>query len=76
MMKWLMSIVLPGVADVIASLGLWVSMLIRLDLPTLERPMNAYSGNPVCGQWSMRVLLMTNSALLISISLSLFRGGL
>jgi hypothetical protein len=64
-----MSIVLPGVADVMASLGLRVSMLMRLDLPTFERPMKAYSGFPSCGQRSMRVLLITNSALLISTSL-------
>jgi hypothetical protein len=38
-----MSSVLPGVADVLAS-PLWrQSMLIRLDLPTFERPMKAYS---------------------------------
>ena len=44
MMKWLMSSVLPGVADVFASFLLRQSMLIRLDLPTFERPMKAYSG--------------------------------
>lgn len=61
-----MSSVLPGVALVMASLGRLVSMLIRLDLPTLDRPMKAYSGNWVAGHFSTFVLLMTNSALRIS----------
>ena len=39
-----MSKVFPGVAEVMASLGFLVSMLMRLDFPTLERPMKAYSG--------------------------------
>ena len=38
-----MSKVLPGSDDVFASDFLPVSMFIKLDLPTLERPMNAYS---------------------------------
>ena len=40
-----MSMVFPGVADVMASPLRPVSMLMRLDFPTLERPMKAYSGN-------------------------------
>ena len=62
-----MSIVFPGVDDVIASLLRWVSMLMRLDLPTLERPMNAYSGKSVLGHMSARGLLHLNSAVLIFI---------
>ena len=41
-----MSNVFPGVDEVIASLECLVNILMRLDLPTLERPMNAYSGKP------------------------------
>lgn len=67
-----MSIVLPGVAEVMANLGLRVSMLMRLDFPTLERPMNAYSGSPSCGQRRMPVLLMTNEALFISMTFLVF----
>ena len=67
-----MSIVFPGVADVMASPFLPVSILIRLDFPTLERPMKAYSGNVPPGHLFTSVLLMTNSALVISIRLSLF----
>lgn len=54
-----------------ASLFLPANILIKLDLPTLERPIKAYSGNLVGGHWSTRALLITNSALLISI-LSVF----
>src|SRR5579859_3121241 len=39
----------PGVFDVRASVLRPVSALIRLDLPTLERPANATSGRPVGG---------------------------
>jgi hypothetical protein len=39
-----MSRVLPGVADVLAK-PLWLqSILIRLDFPTLDLPIKAYSG--------------------------------
>ena len=44
-----------------------VNMLIRLDFPTLERPMNTYSGQVVGGHFRTSVLLMTNSADVISI---------
>ena len=40
-----MSIVFPGVAEVMASPLRPVSILMRLDFPTLERPIKAYSGN-------------------------------
>ena len=64
-----MSIVFPGVAEVIASPFLPVSILMRLDFPTLERPMKAYSGNVPVGHFRTSVLLMTNSAFVISILL-------
>lgn len=54
--------VFPGVDDVIANLECRVSMFMRLDLPTLERPMKAYSGLPSCGHFAMSVLLMTKRA--------------
>ena len=62
-----MSRVLPGVDDVIASLELPVSILMRLDLPTFDLPMNAYSGIFPSGHFDTSVLLMMNSALRISI---------
>lgn len=42
-MKWFISMVLPGVDDVFAKSLRPKSMLISEDLPTLERPINAYS---------------------------------
>ena len=72
MRKWLMRSVLPGVDDVMASFELRVSMLMRLDLPTFERPMKAYSGSPSFGHFSTCVLLTLNSAFLMSIELSVF----
>ena len=62
-----MSNVLPGVADVLANLRLLVSMLIRLDLPTFERPMKAYSGFVSLGHIDTMGALSENSACLISI---------
>ena len=67
-----MSMVFPGVADVMASPLRPVGMLLRLDFPTLERPMKAYSGNVPPGHFLTSVLLMTNSALVISILLLVF----
>ena len=64
-----MSMVFPGVAEVMASPFLPVSILMRLDFPTLERPMKAYSGNVPAGHFRTSVLLMTNSAFVISILL-------
>ena len=65
-----MSIVFPGVAEVMASPLRPVSILMRLDFPTLERPIKAYSGNIPEGHFFTSVLLMTNSALVISIFMS------
>jgi hypothetical protein len=67
MRKWLMSCVLPGVLEVLASLLWLVSILMRDDFPTLERPMNAYSGRSGLGQPSTVGLLMRYVALVISI---------
>ena len=43
-----------------------------VDLPTFERPINAYSGRLSCGHFSTFVLLTTNSALSISIILCFY----
>ena len=51
---------------------LLASMLIKLDLPTFERPMKAYSGAWVEGHFPTEELLMTNSADLISMSVCIF----
>ena len=65
-----MSKVLPGVELVLASLRLWVSILIRLDLPTFERPMKAYSGFVSFGHILTIGALNVNSAFFISIRIT------
>ena len=68
MMKWLMSNVLPGFADVLAS-PLWLqSMFIRLDLPTFDRPMNAYSFFVSLGHLAIEGEDMLNSEVFIIMS--------
>ena len=68
MIKWLMSNVLPGVAEVLAK-PLWLqSMLMRLDLPTLLRPMKANSGLLSFGHIDTVGAEMTNWAFLMSIA--------
>ena len=67
-----MSSVLPGVDDVLASFLLLVSMLMRLDFPTFERPMKAYSGFVSCGHIDTIGALSVNSAVLISMIFLLF----
>jgi hypothetical protein len=67
MRKWLMSCVFPGVDDVLAKPPCRVSMLISDDLPTLERPMKAYSGKLLLGHCATLALLHTNMADLIII---------
>ena len=62
-----MSNVLPGVAEVFASFLLFVSILMRLDLPTFDRPINAYSGFVSCGHIDTIGADNVNSAFLISI---------
>lgn len=51
-------------------------MLIREDFPTLERPINAYSGKCSLGQFATLELLMTKSADLIFIGSFLKVTGL
>ena len=58
---------MPGVDEVLARF-LWLqSILIRLDLPTLERPMKAYSGLVSFGHMLTVGLEMEYSEFLISI---------
>gem|GEM_PF-6663530 len=70
MRKWLMSKVLPGVCDVLARPLMPVSMLMSDDLPTLLRPMNAYSGLLPPGHFSTCGLLISYFALFIFIVFS------
>ena len=63
-----MSRVFPGVADVFARAVRPVSMFIREDLPTLERPMKAYSGMFPSGHFFTSELLIIYSAVLIFIN--------
>jgi hypothetical protein len=63
--------VLPGVAEVFANFLLLVSILMRLDLPTFERPINAYSGFVSFGHIDTIGALSVNSAFLISITINL-----
>ena len=69
-----MSNVLPGVDDVFASFLLRASILIRLDLPTFERPINAYSGFVSLGHIETRGDDSVNSAVLISMGILKIRG--
>ena len=71
-----MSSVLPGVADVLANFLLRDSMLIRLDFPTLERPMKAYSGFVSLGHIVTLGDDRVNSAVFISISFETIKGRL
>src|SRR3954471_6181264 len=64
MMKWLMSFVLPGEAEVFAR-SLLQSILIRDDFPTLLLPMKAYSGLSGLGVFSTDGLDITYSACFI-----------
>ena len=69
-----MSSVLPGVALVLANFLLFVSILIRLDLPTFDRPMNAYSGFVSFGHIDTIGADSENSACLISILCPIWRS--
>ena len=71
-MKWFISSVLPGMADVLASFFLPHNIFIRLDFPTFERPMNAYSILLSFGHIDSRGALKVNSAVFISIAIYLF----
>lgn len=64
-----MSCVLPGLPEVFAKLFRLVSMLISDDLPTLDRPIKAYSGKLLLGHLATSLLLITKVADLISIGL-------
>ncbi len=63
----MISCVLPGLEDVLASFVWLVSILISEDLPTLERPIKAYSGRVGAGQPSTLGLLIKYFAERISI---------
>ena len=52
-------VVFPGVAEVLASFVRSVSILMRLLLPTLLRPMNAYSGRRESGHCPTWALLIS-----------------
>ena len=52
----------PGSLYTSARLLRPVSMLMRLDLPTFDRPMTANSGGPSFGHCDTSTLLVTNSA--------------
>ena len=67
-----MSNVFPGVADVLASFLLFVSILMRLDFPTFDLPIKAYSGLLSCGHIDSLGALNVNSAFLISIITSIW----
>ncbi len=63
-----MSCVLPGVEEVLAKFFLFVSALMSVLFPTLDLPMNAYSGLSGFGASLTSVLLITKSADFIFIS--------
>lgn len=67
-----MSIVFPGVDDVMAKPFRPVSILMSDDLPTFDRPMNAYSGVSSSGHFLTSELLITNFASLIIIGVFVF----
>ena len=71
-MKWLMSKVLPGFDDVLAKALRLVSILIRLDLPTLDRPIKANSGLVSFGHILSRGEEIVYSAFFIIILRSIF----
>jgi len=64
-----MVLVLPGSADILASLDHPVSILISDDFPTFDLPINPNSGRPESGHCFNVALLLTKLAERISISL-------
>jgi hypothetical protein len=66
---------LPGLLDVIASFLFLQSMLIKDDLPTLDLPMNANSGNFCFGFSEILVLLPENNASVIFMVMMLSKTG-
>ena len=61
--------VFPGVEEVLANFFLPVNIFNKEDFPTLLLPINAYSGITAFGQPLTLLLLITNSAERISISI-------
>src|SRR5262245_58089962 len=74
MRKKLMVRVLPGVELVFASPRRLSRVLIREDLPTLDRPTKATSGPTSAGYWAGVTALVTNSADVILITHLLVHG--
>src|SRR6056297_2260032 len=60
-----MVLVFPGFCEVNARFFRSISMLIREDLPTLDRPTKANSGSWGLGRFAISVELLTNSVLVI-----------
>jgi hypothetical protein len=58
----LINCVFPGVPETLASALVPAIMLISEDFPTLDRPINAYSGKFGFGHVSKLVLLFVNFA--------------
>ena len=63
---------MPGVAEVFANFLLLHNILIRLDLPTFDLPMKAYSGLVSAGHIDTVGALRVNSAFFISIVFNFF----
>lgn len=63
-----MSCVLPGLEETLARPAWLVNRLINEDLPTLDRPMKAYSGRSAGGHRFTDGLLMRYCALCMSIN--------
>ena len=66
----MINLVLPGVTEVLANLFRPVKALIRDDLPTLDLPINAYSGKLGLGHPAILAALITNEAVLIFTSIA------
>ena len=62
MRKKLISWVRPGVELIFTRRLRFKRVLIREDLPTLERPVKAISGKTAEGYWDGLTALLTNSA--------------
>ena len=75
-LKWFMSSVLPGVALVFASPLCSVSIFMRLDFPTLLRPIKASSALSSFGHCESFAELMVNSAFFISIIIGVWSVNL
>jgi hypothetical protein len=58
--KKLISLVRPGVFEILARPSLFVRRLIKEDLPTLDRPMKANSGKSGARHLSKLIALVLN----------------